>query len=306
MLTGITHFWKPQPTLAERVWACKPAVNRNVLVAGQAMAELSVSYGLHLAVGTAVAMTASMHVVVALSGMVFMSLVVDLLKIAISAEVSGKSRLLRAEQRLEAAAVGTQKFARFSFMTLLGAAGPITAVHESGHALFGLLLLKNTKTTISISPFRGGYVEFGPNARLGLVGRLIGLNPTRAIIYAAGIIATTLVACAIMACANRCRESRPILSQHLELAGFAMTLPDILYGIDGAFTEAAQDAENLGDFHGIQQITGCHPLFLVAAMITAVIAACGCAPGQQKPPPPTWTQRATRKIRSIVNTAFGR
>lgn len=135
-------------------------------------------------------------------------------------------------------------------------------VHEGGHYLAAILLLKNSTPSITIEPWKlGGFTRFYATGKATVLGEKLSAPTIKAIISGAGAGFGTLLSCGDLFMAFLLRKSHPEISHQLTACAVMGIAQNCLYAIS-AFWENSPGH----DFVHLMSL-GIHPLVCVTAFV---------------------------------------
>lgn len=136
--------------------------------------------------------------------------------------------------------------------------------HESGHALTANLLFKEAKTHISINGSGSGSCSyFNSPTQLTQLGSRLGYTPSRALISAAGPLATLFTSCVLMSFSHFLPNRHKELKVHLDMISLQSVVQNVFYALSSFFVTPTSSH----DFIAIQQFSGINPLVCASVII---------------------------------------
>lgn len=204
----------------------------------------------------------------------------------LAAEVGGyvAVRCLKGRTSMQLSAPLTQFSHWLSVLSVvnwIGSAGPVIAIHETGHMVAGYALYNSPTILIDrLTPFKGGNTSIqhykvhdplkGISSKITkekinpftFLGTLLGGTNVKIAVAAGGIIATTVIALCALFHAFDVEKEHPKIARLLEIGAITQSLSDIGYGL-----HEWRSPSGTGDFEKLLQLTGLPPLAFVAALV---------------------------------------
>jgi len=153
--------------------------------------------------------------------------------------------------------------ADLSFATTVHTSGIGIGIHECGHALAAKFCFQGPWAKIRIFPFRGGLTIYNVGHGLTSFGRLLGIEGSKLLVTAGGIIASVTFGIVGLALGDYLQDSHPVIGHYLSLYSITQIAQEVLYGLSAFFVSSLELSHDFVRMWGY----GIHPLVPVGLLI---------------------------------------
>lgn len=132
-----------------------------------------------------------------------------------------------------------------------------TLVHESGHALAASCLFKNANPKITVNVSSGNCRYYASPKQLTSIGKWLGMSSSRAVISAAGPVASLLCSCVLLTTSHFLPERYQTVKAYLNMMTIQSVVRHIVYALSACFASVVVKGH---DFHNLWMLAGIHPV----------------------------------------------